>query len=532
VPLDPFGAARSDPSLVGSIRPLQTTGSGTPTAASEVIMRRLGLEREVVDQEVYRRTVQRFRDAGIVMPTFAQLADPVTIPPRIAAEARGVEPDAPHPRNLFRAHWYNGWDSPDPLALPEHVVLPPQLTGVESPIVVLLGDRFPMIHSHKVIAAYGCLAPRIVTGQFDPTSQRAVWPSTGNYCRGGVAISRIMLSHGVAVLPEGMSQERFDWLLAWASDPADIIRTPGTESNVKEIYDACAVLDRDPDTVIFNQFSEFGNHIAHYELTGRAVEHVFESLYEEDPDLRLAAFTSATGSAGTIGAGDYLKERHGSLTVAVEALECPTLLRNGYGEHNIQGIGDKHVPLIHNVMATDIVVDISDRATDHLFLLFNTDAGRAHLRDRMGVPEATITALRSFGFSSICNVLAAIKVARQQQLGPRDVLATVATDGAEMYASEVARLSARDFPGGFDAAAAGEVRAACLDAIDTADMLECSREDRDRIFNLGYYTWVEQQGVPIEEFEERRSLDFWAETRGIVHEWDAMIEAFNAEVGA
>jgi hypothetical protein len=218
--------------------------------------------------------------------------------------------------------------------------------------------------------------------------------------------------------------------------------------------------------------------------------------------------------------------------VAVEALECPTLLRNGFGEHNIQGIGDKHVPLIHNVMATDIVVDISDRATDSLFVLFNTDAGREHLRSRLGVPEDVITALRSFGFSAICNVLAAIKVARQQQLGPRDVLATVATDGAEMYASEVGRISARDFPGGFDAAAASEVRAAYLDAVDTADMLECSREDRDRIFNLGYYTWVEQQGVPLEEFEARRSLDFWSEMRQVVHEWDAMIDAFNAQVAA
>jgi cysteine synthase len=406
-------------------------------------------------------------------------------------------------------------------------VLPSELTGVESPIVVLLGDRFPMIHSHKVIAAYACLAPRIVTGQFDPTRQRAVWPSTGNYCRGGVAISRIMQSHGVAVLPEGMSQERFDWLTRWVADPSDIIRTPGTE-----IYDKCAELDRDPDTVIFNQFSEFGNHIGHFNISGRAVEHVFETLQAADPGLRLAAFVSATGSAGTIAAGDYLKERQGSRTVAVEALECPTLLRNGFGEHNIQGIGDKHVPLIHDVMATDFVVDVSDRATDGLFVLFNSDAGRAHLRDRMGVPEPVIEALASFGFSAICNVLAAIKVARQQQLGPRDVLATVATDGAEMYASEVGRISARDYPGGFGEGAAGEVRARYLDAIDTADMLECRHEDRTRMFNLGYFTWVEQQGVPVREFEARRSPDFWSEMRQVVHEWDAMIESFNAEVAA
>jgi cysteine synthase A len=493
-------------------------------------MRRLGLEREVVDRDVYARAVQRFRETGIVMPTFAQLADPTTIPPAITAELGSVDPDAAHPRNLFRVHWYNGRGQAAPLGLPEYVVLPPELTGVDAPIVVLLGDRFPMIHSHKVIAAYGCLAPRIVTGQFDPARQRAVWPSTGNYCRGGVAISRIMGGRGVAVLPEGMSQERFEWLAAWVSDPADIIRTPGTESNVKEIYDRCAELDREPDTVIFNQFSELGNHIAHYALTGRAVEHVVEALTARDPRLRLAAFVSATGSAGTIAAGDYLKEGHGSLTVAVEALECPTLLRNGFGEHNIQGIGDKHVPLIHNVMATDIVVDISDRATDSLLVLFGSEAGREHLRTRMGVPEATIEALPSFGISSICNILAAIKVARQQRLGPNDVIATVATDGAEMYASEVTRIVARDHGGRFDAAAAAEVRAAHLDAIDTADMLECRREDRDRMFNLGYFTWVEQQAVPLDEFEARRSQAFWSETRAIVHEWDAMIATFNAEV--
>jgi cysteine synthase len=495
-------------------------------------MRRLGLEREVVDEDVYASSVRRFREAEVVMPTFAQLADPGAMPADLLRDVAEADPDAPDPRNLFRAHWHNESGESMPVALPAHVVLTSELTGVASPIVVLLGDRFPMIHSHKLIAAYGCLAPRIVTGQFDPASQRAVWPSTGNYCRGGVAISRVMRAHGVAVLPEGMSKERFDWLAAWVTAPEDIIRTPGTESNVKEIYDKCAELDRDPDTVIFNQFSEFGNHIAHYLLTGAAVERVFASLAAEDEGLRLAAFISATGSAGAIAAGDYLKERHGTRIAAVEALECPTLLYNGFGEHNIQGIGDKHVPLIHNAMNTDFIVDISDRATDNLLVLFNTEAGVAHLRDRMGVPETTVEALRSFGFSSICNVLAAIKVARQQALGPRDVIATVATDGAEMYLSEIDRIVARDHAGRFDEAAAGEVRAAFLDGVDTAHMLECRHEDRLRMFNLGYYTWVEQQGVSIEEFTARQSQDFWVEMRAIVHEWDAMIDRFNAAVAA
>ncbi len=494
-------------------------------------MRRLGLERELVDAGVYERTVGRFRQAGIVLPTFAQLADPDTIPPGIAAALAGVDPDAAHPLNLFRAHWFNGPDRRTRAAVPVHVVLPPELTGIPCRIVVALGDRFPMIRSHKVIAAYGCLAPRIVTGRFDPTAQRAVWPSTGNYCRGGVAISRIMGCRGVAVLPAGMSRERFEWLEDWVADPADIVRTPGTESNVKEIYDRCAELDREPDTVIFNQFSEFGNHIAHHAITGRAIERLVESLQAAEPRLRLRAFVSATGSAGTIAAGDYLRERHGSLTVAVEALECPTLLRNGFGEHNIQGIGDKHVPLIHDVMATDVVVGVSDRATDHLEVMFASRAGREYLARRRGVPDAILEALPSLGFSSLCNVIAAIKTAKYEGYGPDDVIATVATDGAEMYGTEIDRILARDFPHGFDEVDAGEAFGRFVLGAGTDDLLELSRVDRERIFNLGYFTWVEQQGIPVEEFEARRRPATWSEIRAALPAWDRLIEEFNARVG-
>jgi cysteine synthase len=494
-------------------------------------MRRLGLERELVDAGVYERTVGRFREQGIVLPTFAQLADPATIPASITARLESVDPDAAHPLNLFRGHWFNTSDRRGRAGVPVHVVLPPELTGVEARIVVALGDRFPMIGSHKVIAAYGCLAPRIVTGQFDPTAQRAVWPSTGNYCRGGVAISRIMGCRGVAVLPAGMSRERFEWLERWVVDPGDIIRTPGTESNVKEIYDRCAELDREPDTVIFNQFSEFGNHIAHYALTGRAIERIVESMTDAEPDVRLRAFVSATGSAGTIGAGDYLKERHGSRTVAVEARECPTMLRNGFGEHNIQGIGDKHIPLIHDVMATDLVGAVSDLATDRLEVMFASDAGREYLVGRRHVPEAIVEALPSLGFSSLCNIVAAIRTAKYEGYGPDDIVATVATDGASMYRTEIDRILERDFGGTFDAVDAGETFGRFVLGAGTDDLLELSRVDRERIFNLGYYTWVEQQGVPIEEFEARRRPRFWTETRTILPVWDRLIEEFNARVG-
>ena len=496
----------------------------------------LGLETHVVDRTTYDNTVRRFREQRIALPTFAQLAEPQRISPATRAALAGVDPQQPHPLNLFRVHWQNAappaGGGPQGFAeLPEHVVLPRELTGIDSPVVVLLGDRFPMITAHKVLAAYGCLVPRVVTGQFDPTRHKAVWPSTGNYCRGGVAISRIMASRGVAVLPEGMSRERFDWLARWVADPSDIIRTPGTESNVKEIYDECARLSRDPQNIIFNQFAEFGNHLVHYACTGRALERVFEALSTQRPGLRLALFASATGSAGTIGAGDWLKDRHGTRIAAVEAVECPTLLENGFGEHNIQGIGDKHVPLIHNIMNNDLVVGVSDRATDALNVLFQSPAGREYLTHVQKVPAGVLQMLGSFGLSSICNVLACIKTARALDLGPDDVLMTVATDGAAMYASEADKLLQTRYAGGFDAAAAGAVYAQHLAGADTEHVLELTHRERTRIFNLGYYTWVEQQGVSLADFEKRRSQQFWRGLRDLLPAWDAMIEDFNGKTG-
>jgi len=499
------------------------TATDDPQQALET---QLGLADRVIDEGALANAVQRFRERGITLPTFAELADPTTIEPHKVGDADPQRPDA---RNLWRVHWYNDLAGRR-VDVPEHVVLPSSLTGVECPIIVVFGDRFPMITAHKVLAAYACFAPRIVTGQFDPTYHRAIWPSTGNYARGGIAISRIMASRGVAILPEGMSQERFDWLDRWCAEPSeDVIRTPGTESNVKEIYDACNELARDPVNVVLNQFCELGNHLGHYEVTGRALEHVVDVVADET-DWRLAAFVSATGSAGTIGAGDRLKDTFGSKIVAVEALECPTMLENGYGEHNIQGIGDKHVPLIHNVMNTDVVVGISDRATDELDLLFNTPAGRSFLADRKGVPVDVVDALAHFGFSSTCNVLAAIKTARLLGYGADEAILTIATDGGAMYPSERADLLAERFGGEFTDVDAAEVFGRHLGAVDTDNVLECTERDRSRIFNLGYYTWVEQQGTPLELFEQRRSQEFWRGLRRYLGVWDEMITEFNARV--
>jgi cysteine synthase len=466
----------------------------------------------------------------VVLPTFGQLATPDLVPPHVRAALAGVAADDADPLNLFRVHWYNGASRVDVVDVPDHLVLPRELTGVDASIVVALGDRFPLIGAHKVLAAYGCLAPRLVSGQFDPTRHRAVWPSTGNYCRGGVAISRLLGCHGVAVLPEGMSRERFDWLARWVADPGDIVRTPGVESNVKEIYDKCKELSADPDNVILNQFAEFGNYLVHYLATGAALERIFEELLEQAPALQLRAFVSATGSAGTIAAGDYLEERLGSLTVACEALECPTLLYNGFGEHNIQGIGDRHVPLIHNVMNTDVALAVSDRATDRIGVLFGTDVGRDYL-SRRGVADDVLDGLLSLGLSSICNLLGAIKTAKYYGLGPDDVVVTVATDGAAMYRSERDLAVRRYFPHGFDELAAAEVFGEHLLGTTTDNFEELGHRGRERIFNLGYYTWVEQQGVSPEDFEARRDPGFWAQLREVVPAWDDLIDDVNARTG-
>ncbi|MCP4044889.1 MAG: pyridoxal-phosphate dependent enzyme [Gammaproteobacteria bacterium] len=494
-------------------------------------MTQSGLATSIQDQNLVDITTARLRQANVVLPGFSQLQCPSTIPSSLVRQLKEVPADEAHPLNLFRIHWHNDRQTGGFRNVPEYTILPSSLTGVAAPIVVLLGDTFPMISAHKVLPAYACLAPRLITGQFNPVSDRAVWPSTGNYCRGGVAISRILGCRGVAVLPEGMSRERFDWLEQWVVDSSDIIRTPGSESNVKEIYDKCKELGANERNMIINQFSEFGNYLAHYLVTGTAVEHVFEDLKISRPDLKLAAFISTTGSAGTIAAGDHLKQRYGSKIAAAEPVECPTMRQNGYGEHNIQGIGDKHLPYIQNVMNQDFVIGVSDKSSDALNVLFNTTSGREYLIGRKGLdPTYAKTTLCRLGLSSNANILAAIKLAKHQKLDADDVLITVATDGADMYETERQKTIAKDFDGHFDQIDAAEVFGHHLAGQGSDEIDELSLRDRERIFNLGYYTWVEQQGVALQDFDARKKQKFWHQLTELATLWDQMIHNINTVV--
>jgi len=479
-----------------------------------------------IHQERRKRVIQRIRERNIIIPTFAQMKDPGRIPGKIKKELKDIGLWDVHPRNLFRITWHN-----EPVAKGggfggvNWLELPSSLTGVKARILVMIGKWFPT-GAHKVGAAFGCLVPRLVTGQFDPSTQKAVWPSTGNYCRGGAYDSALLGCESIAILPEGMSKERFEWLSKIAGET---IKTPGSESNVKEIFDKCWELRKSgQDLMIFNQFDEFGNYLWHYEVTGHAIEEVLKQAMGSRDVYR--GMASATGSAGTIAGGDYLKQVFpGSLIVASEALQCPTLLENGFGAHRIEGIGDKHVPWIHNSKNTDMVVAIDDNAVVNLSRLFNEPAGRSYLV-KMGVPEALVGQLDLLGFSGISNVLTAIKMAKYYELGENDIVLTVLTDSMELYASRLVEMH-QEF-GQYTQTDAAADFARWLQGQSTDNLAELCYPDRKRVHNLKYYTWVEQQGKTYEEIQQQwYQPDYWTDVQKLVPEIDALIEEFNAEVG-
>jgi cysteine synthase len=479
-----------------------------------------------IDLTVYpdrlERSLKQVRDRNIIIPTFAQMKDPGRVPGKVKAALKNVGLWDVSPLNLFRISWKN---EPVPAGGGyqgvNYIELPSSLTGTPARVIALVGKWFPT-GAHKVGAAFGCLVPR----QFDPTSQKAVWPSTGNYCRGGAYDSALLGCRSIAILPEGMSKERFEWLSKIAGE---VIATPGSESNVKEIFDKCWELRKSgQDLMIFNQFEEFGNYLWHYEVTGHAMEDVLRQVLGPEDSYRGVALT--TGSAGTIACGDYLKQAFpGSKIIASEALQCPTLLNNGFGAHRIEGIGDKHVPWIHNIKNTDLVVAIDDSAVVNIMRLFNEPAGRRYLAHK-GVPEALIGQLDLLGFSGIANTLSAIKFAKYYELGPNDVVLTVLTDSMQLYGTRIAEY--RQQFGEFDDFAAAETFARDLQGITSDHLEELTYAGRKRVHNLKYFTWVEQQGKTYEEIQAQwYDPCYWTDVQKQVGQIDELITEFNERVG-
>ncbi len=472
-----------------------------------------------IDRKVLKKTAARCKAQGITIPTFAQMRDPKKIPQSIKAKLPKVGLWDVNPLNLYRISWKNDIKT-GLYGGVNYIEIPKEITGVKARVIGIIGKYFPT-GAHKVGAAFGCLVPRLVSGEFDPEVHKAVWPSTGNYCRGGAFDCRLLDCTPIAILPEGMSKERFTWLKEIGSD---VIATPGTESNVKEIYDKCWELKKDPLNIIFNQFEEFGNPIWHYNVTGPALEEAFQALGVKNGNA--AAYISATGSAGTIAAGDYLKTLHPSLKiVASEALQCPTIYMNGFGEHRIEGIGDKHIPWVHNVRNTDAVAAIDDEDCMRVLRLFNENPGKKFLSS-LGVSDEKIAELNLLGISGIGNLLAAIKTAKYYEMSENDVIMTVFTDSVEMYRSRLDELThergtyspvqaAMDF--------AGPMAHQGIDFFK-----ELSYYERKAVHNLKYFTWVEQQGRSSEELKEQWEPGYW---KTIFEEevvlFDKLIEDFN-----
>ena len=479
-----------------------------------------------VNSEILDRTAEYCREKGITLPTFAMMKNPDLIPDRIRETLKTTGLWDVHPANLYRITWKNEpRDSGGEFGEVNHIIIPPELSGCRAKIVALVGRWFPT-GAHKVGATYGCLAPRLITGQFDPQKTKAVWPSTGNYCRGGAYISALLACQAIAILPEEMSRERFEWLKSVAGE---VIATPGSESNVKEIFDKCWELrESGQDLRIFNQFDEMGNPLWHYHVTGAAVEELMERYLQ--PGQRLAGYISSSGSGGTLGAGYYLKKRFpGAKVAACEALQCPTLLYNGYGAHRIEGIGDKHVPWVHDCKETDFVIAVDDEVPMRLLRLFNEPLGREALKSE-GVPGDLVDRLDLLGISGVANVISAIKFAKYLELTENDYVVTIATDSMQLYESRLRELTEER------GAYAGSQAQRDLDLLQntTLDhMKELTYYDAKTIHNLKYFTWIEQQGRELEELNAQwyDHESYWSDTFGQVDEIDGLIGEFNERVG-
>ncbi len=476
------------------------------------------------NEDYLLKTIERCKDKKIILPTFDQLKKPSTIPQEIQNKLEEVDIQASHPLNLFRINWCNN-PTTGQVGNINYFEIPKEITGVNARIIGLVGKHFPT-GAHKVGATYGCLAPYMVTGRFNPDYHKAVWPSTGNYCRGGVFNSNLLSVHSVAILPEEMSKERFDWLRERTDE---VYATPGCESNVKEIYDKCHELEAESDEyLIFNQFDQFGNPIWHYDITGYTLEKLFNQVKTENQ--RLSAYVSATGSAGTIAAGDYLRTVNPQIKVlASEALQCPTLLMNGFGGHRIEGIGDKHVPWVHNVKNTDFVAAIDDEDAMRVLRLFNEPSGKEWLTN-LGIDKETVDNLGVMGISSIGNMLSAIKLAKYNEYNENDIIFTIFTDSKDMYNSRLTELT--EAHGEYTTQQANLDWNVCIKNQEIDYLKELSYYDKKAIHNLKYFTWIEQQGKDVEELNAQwYDENYWEERFNVVPLWDKLITEFNEKTG-
>ncbi|RKX45761.1 MAG: pyridoxal-5'-phosphate-dependent protein subunit beta [Thermotogae bacterium] len=455
----------------------------------------------------------------IIGPTYEEMLHPWKIPPEIRQKALEMKTKDPlDPINLFNITWR---DENDQIRM---YVLPEVITGVETPIVVLFAKDFPT-SSHKVGATYSVLVEKVVRDEVDPFVHTLVWPSTGNYGIGGAWVGCRMGFDSVVILPEEMSQERFDIIRSYG---ARVIATPGCESNVKEIYDKSKELyAQNPEKVrILNQFSEFGNYRFHYYVTGNTMLEAVQELAKRGIGKgKISAIVAGVGSAGTIACGDRVKEvTPDTKVVALEPIQCPTLSLNGYGGHDIQGIGDKHVTWIHHVTNMDAVVAVDDVDSKKGLQLFTDDAGKEYM-SKQGLSDEDVEEISSiFGISGVANVIGSIKMAKYYGLGKDDLIFTIATDNIQRYHSVMEDLTKKY--GKMDLCEAKNRHERIFLKAGTDWIFEGTRDMKLRWHNLKYYTWVEQQGKTVEELNAQLTEEYWKKQQEMVYETDKLIREY------
>jgi len=362
-------------------------------------------------------------------PTYDEMLNPALIDKDIRGRAlRALKQDELDPVNLFNITWKDAANQV------RKIVLPSALTGVDANIVVMLGCGFPS-GSHKVGPAYSTLIEGIVDGEIVPGEHTILGPSTGNFGIGTAYVSKLLGFRAIVIMPDSMSKERYERIKKYGGE---LELTPGAESDVILTLERTRELMKDPKNRTLAQFELFPNYRFHRHVTGNSAIEAVKGV----GNGRIAGFTSAPGSAGTLAAGDQIKAVFPDAKIAaLEPYECSTLANGGQGQHRIEGIGDKMCTLIHNVLNTDFVILIKDEETVQGVKIFHDGVDSLV---KLGVDLNLAMSLRdSFGPSGICNVLGAIKLAKHLRLGPGDNVVTVATDGFDRYNSVLEDLNSR-----------------------------------------------------------------------------------------
>lgn len=461
----------------------------------------------------------RYMKKRILGPTFEEMLHPEKIDANIRQRAlKAMKTDPLDPINLFNINWK---DTNNKIC---YFVMPKEMTGVDANIVVLYGKDFPT-ESHKVGAAYSLLMEKVIREEVDPFNNTLIWPSTGNYGIGGAWVGSRMGFDSIVLMPKMMSQERFDLIEKYGGK---IIRTPGCESNVKEIYDKSKELKKEnPEKIrVLNQFEEFGNYRFHYYVTGNTMLELIEELYSKGIGTgNVSAVISAMGSAGTIACGDRVKEvQPRCKIVGTEPIQCPALTNSGYGGHDIQGIGDKHVTWIHNVMNMDAIVAIDDMESKKGLQLLTDPVGMDYISS-LGVSHDDVQMMSQiFGISGVCNLYSAIKVAKYYDMTEKDTLFTIATDNIGRYKSVMKELD--NTYGKIDACESRVRHEMFFKGVKTDWLLEATYALQKRWHNLKHSTWVEQQQKTVEELDCLMREEFWQEQRDKVKESDQLLEAY------